>query len=86
MRTVHPIRRTEGSSRVNLLSDLKRWADGILLDSVSRGQEFVLDCDDYPEAQVWLRSLFCVQNIAATNFEKAVSKTANAFGANMGEL
>jgi hypothetical protein len=39
---------------VNLLSDLKRWADGILLDSVSRGQEFVLDCDDYPEAQVWL--------------------------------
>jgi len=62
---------------VNLVSDLKRWTkgtDGVLLDSVSRGQEFVLDCDDYPEAQSWLRSLFCVQNIAASNFEKAVSK------------
>jgi hypothetical protein len=39
---------------MNLVSDLKRWTkgtDGVLLDSVLREQEFVLDCDDYPEAQ-----------------------------------
>jgi hypothetical protein len=37
-----------------------RWQKskaGVMLDSVSRGQEFVLDCDDYPEAINWLREL-----------------------------
>ncbi len=38
-----------------------RWKtlnkDRIRLNSVGRGQEFVLDCDDYPEAIPWLASL-----------------------------
>jgi len=28
------------------------------LRSVGRGQEFVLDLDEYPEARGWLRSIF----------------------------
>jgi hypothetical protein len=38
-------------------SDLSRWRTstaGVTLDSAARGQEFVLDCDDYPEATEWL--------------------------------
>ncbi len=41
--------------------DPKRWAmhDGrVLLRSVARGQEFVLDLDHYPEAEAWLAELF----------------------------
>lgn len=37
--------------------DLCRWrkcSRGVELATVSRGQEFVLDCDDYPEAIEWL--------------------------------
>ena len=33
--------------------DESRWQkvkDGVMLTAASRGQEFVLDCDDYPEA------------------------------------
>ncbi len=36
----------------------KRGSSGVLLSSVSRGQEFVLDCEDYPEAVDWLGDLF----------------------------
>lgn len=42
-------------------SDFCRWkktADGVYLTPVCRGQEFVLDCCDYPEAMDWLRDLF----------------------------
>lgn len=38
-----------------------RWTDcgiSIRLQSVGRGQEFVLNLDQYPEAHVWLRSIF----------------------------
>jgi hypothetical protein len=38
----------------------ERWrkkASGVLLASVGRGQEFVLDCDYYPEAFSWLGEL-----------------------------
>jgi hypothetical protein len=62
----------EGRSPLSYHGDLKRWrkvTDGVSLDSVSRGQEFVLDCDDYPEADGWLKSLLCVRNIAASGFE-----------------
>ncbi len=31
--------------------------DGVLLQSVGRGQEFVLDCGDYPEAAQWALNL-----------------------------
>ena len=39
----------------------ERWTnkgDHVLLQSVGRGQEFVLDCADYPEALPWLCELF----------------------------
>ena len=39
---------------------LKRWTleDGYaLLNSVGRGQEFILDCEEYPESVDWLISL-----------------------------
>jgi hypothetical protein len=36
----------------------KRIASGVLLQTVGRGQEFVLDCDHYPEALAWLRDIF----------------------------
>jgi hypothetical protein len=31
--------------------------DGVMLKAASRGQEFVLDCDDYPEVITWLAEL-----------------------------
>jgi hypothetical protein len=37
-----------------------RWVQtemGLLLKTVGRGQEFVLDCDDYPEAIAWVAHL-----------------------------
>ena len=41
----------------------KRWqrvGNRTHLHSVARGQEFVLDLEDYPEALPWLRSLFAI--------------------------
>ena len=40
--------------------DQSRWQqvkDGVMLTAVSRGQEFILDCGDYPEAINWLAEL-----------------------------
>lgn len=40
--------------------DPRRWSrdgDSVILRTVGRGQEFVLDCDHYPEAIVWLDDL-----------------------------
>jgi Nucleotide modification associated domain 3 len=40
--------------------DVNRWVkteQGVLLDTVSRGQEFVLDCDHYPEAVEWVEKM-----------------------------
>ena len=40
-------------------SDRWQWVDGaVQLDTVGRGQEFVLDTDHYPEASAWLHTLF----------------------------
>jgi len=36
--------------------------NGVLLTAASRGQEFVLDCDDYPEAVGWLAELVRLVN------------------------
>lgn len=47
-------------STLSYHADLKRWRradDHVLLRSVARGQEFVLDLDDYPEGRKWVRSL-----------------------------
>jgi len=41
-------------------SDASRWhrsANGVALRSAARGQEFVLNCDDYPESIEWLGGL-----------------------------
>ncbi len=46
-------------------SDLSRWrldGDSVLLRSVGRGQEFVLDCQDYPEAIQWLAQLLRLED------------------------
>jgi hypothetical protein len=48
------------ASTLSFHSDSARWkkADGgVMLSSVSRGQEFVLNCDHYPEAIRWLNNL-----------------------------
>jgi hypothetical protein len=40
--------------------DESRWQKvkgGVMLTAASRGQEFVLDCDHYPEAITWLAAL-----------------------------
>jgi hypothetical protein len=53
----HP---TGRASVLTYHSGLARWQKfkgGVMLDSVSRGQEFVLDCEDYPEAINWLHEL-----------------------------
>ena len=47
-------------------SDLKRWrkrGDRTTLESVARGQEFVLDCHEYPEALGWARDLIKTRHI-----------------------
>ncbi|HWA95072.1 MAG TPA: hypothetical protein VG844_10775 [Terracidiphilus sp.] len=52
-----PIKR---KSTLSFHSDAARWEKaigGVTLSSVSRGQEFVLNCDHYPEAIPWLRGL-----------------------------
>ena len=41
--------------------DIKKWElcdNYTLLHTVGRGQEFVLDCSEYPEANKWLNELF----------------------------
>ena len=54
---IHP---TDKNSILSYHSDIRRWnqADGYaLLRTVGRGQEFVLDCNDYPEAIDWIIDL-----------------------------
>ena len=48
-------------SALSFHGDISRWkksSSSAMLSSVSRGQEFVLDCDDYPEAIDWVSDLF----------------------------
>jgi hypothetical protein len=48
------------SSCLSYHSDRSRWTreeDTVLLRTVGRGQEFVLDCQEYPEALAWLYHL-----------------------------
>ena len=49
-----------GRSALSYHKNLKYWdqlVDYTLLKSAGRGQEFVLDSDDYPEAVEWLANL-----------------------------
>jgi hypothetical protein len=48
-------------SALSFHASAARWEEaekGVTLSSVSRGQEFVLDCEHYPEAIQWLHGLF----------------------------
>lgn len=50
-----------GKPPLSYHSDATRWRKneaGVLLRTVSRGQEFILDLDSYPEAEGWVRGLF----------------------------
>ncbi|MBI5634673.1 MAG: hypothetical protein HZA15_14480 [Nitrospirae bacterium] len=50
-------------SSLSYHSDLTRWQledDAVLLKSADIGQEFVLDCDDFPEAIDWLGEIMKV--------------------------
>lgn len=50
----------DSTSSLSYHSNLSRWelnGDTVLLRSVGRGQEFVLDCQEYPEAVQWLCQL-----------------------------
>ena len=41
--------------------DMERWwttGNWTELRAVAKGQEFILDCDEYPEAIAWLSGLF----------------------------
>jgi len=56
-RWFHP----NGRPALSYHSKPARWTDcdnATRLQSVGRGQEFVLDVDDYPEARGWVRSIF----------------------------
>ena len=54
----HPEKRPSALS-YHSLSDRWQLMDGsVQLQTVGRGQEFVLDIDHYPEALTWLRALF----------------------------
>lgn len=55
----------EGKSALSYHTSLSRWQlveDHVLLNSVGRGQEFVLDCQEYPEALSWLTGMLRLQN------------------------
>lgn len=54
----------QSASSLSYHSDLNRWkldGDSVLLRSAGRGQEFVLDCRDYPDAIQWLAQLLCLE-------------------------
>ncbi|MDR3716057.1 MAG: hypothetical protein P4L51_24905 [Puia sp.] len=53
----HPENHTSVLSYHRDFSRWQRCRGGVTLSSVSRGQEFVLDCEDYPEAVEWLWSI-----------------------------
>jgi hypothetical protein len=53
----YPRPHTSGLSYHGNLKLWERDGDAVLLRNVGRGQEFVLDCQDYPEAVQWLAQL-----------------------------
>ncbi len=60
-RWIHPSGR---SSTLSYHADPGRWSkhrDHVLLRSAARGQEFVLNVEDYPEAVSWVRELMSGQ-------------------------
>ena len=50
----YPAQRASSLSYHRKLDSWQIDDDGVLLQTVAKGQEFVLDCDDYPEAPDWV--------------------------------
>jgi hypothetical protein len=51
---------SKGISPLKYHGDLTRWQKtkgSTLLNTVTRGQEFILDCEEYPEAVEWFKML-----------------------------
>jgi Nucleotide modification associated domain 3 len=49
-----------GKPPITYHANLTRWQRtdfGTILNAVTRGQEFILDCEEYPEAIVWLHEI-----------------------------
>ena len=72
---IYPIK---GAPPLSYHADMGRWHrdnKGVLLKTVGRGQEFVLDCDYYPEVLNWLKEILnaapkgggCAQQTDATD-------------------
>ena len=60
-----------GQTPLTYHTDMKRWQkyeDRTELKSVARGQEFVLDCDEYPEAVKWACNLIQSYDNAMVDF------------------
>ena len=54
---LHPDNRASSLTYHGEPSRWSRTATGVMLEAAARGQEFVLDCDDYPEAYEWIATL-----------------------------
>jgi hypothetical protein len=72
-------------SALSYHGDLGRWSthgDGVLLSSVSRGQEFVIDCGDYPDAFGWVAGLLrnSSPDVISTKFLDRVRHQCSGFG------
>lgn len=60
----------ERKSTLSYHTSLNRWKpeqDYVLLNTVGRGQEFILDCQDFPEAVTWLSGMFSTCFSASQN-------------------
>lgn len=53
----YPARRASTLSYHRKVDSWQIDDDGVLLQTVAKGQEFVLDCDDYPEAADWISDI-----------------------------
>lgn len=52
---------SKGAPALSYHADMRRWQrdkSGVLLSTVARGQEFVLDCNLYPDVIQWLNDIF----------------------------
>jgi hypothetical protein len=55
---MYPIK---GAPPLSYHADMGRWHrdnKGVLLRTVGRGQEFVLDCEYYPKVLNWIKEIF----------------------------
>jgi len=75
----HP---TDGRRPLSYHGDKDRWCrneHGSELTTVGRGQEFVLDCADYPEATAWAARLITEHGLRAVAGGPAATRSARGF-------